>query len=159
KYDIIYTKPAFDIKEGVFFDRIDGYVIKIGKKEPNDSVIRNVVIYEQNNSGQQDNMIVADSGTMVVTPDKQNLIFTLKSGWRYQEKGERNVTSGTQLIRMGFKEYKKVMDLSSFKMNKTDDSTFRNNYQIRTITQLGGAIDSLRDINKNTVKQAAHNLA
>jgi lipopolysaccharide export system permease protein len=159
KYDIIYTKPAFDIKEGVFFDRIDGYVIKVGKKESNDSVIRNVVIYEQNNSGQQDNMIVADSGTMVVTADKQNLIFTLKSGWRYQEKGERNVTSGTQLIRMGFKEYKKVMDLSSFKMNKTDDSTFKNNYQMRTITQLGQAIDSLREINKNSVKQASHNLA
>ncbi len=159
KYDIIYTKPAFDIKEGVFFDRIDGYVIKVGKKEPNDSVIRNVVIYEQNNSGQQDNMIVADSGTMVVTPDKQNLIFTLKSGWRYQEKGERNVTSGTQLIRMGFKEYKKVMDLSSFKMNKTDDSTFKNNYQMRTILQLGRAIDSIKEINRGTVKQASRNLA
>lgn len=159
KYDIIYTKPAFDIKEGVFFDRIDGYVIKIGRKEANDSVIRNVVIYEQNNAGQQDNMIVADSGTMVVTADKQNLIFTLKSGWRYQEKGERNVTSGTQLIRMGFKEYKKVMDLSSFKMNKTDDSTFKNNYQMRTILQLGRAIDSLKEINRSTVKQASRNLA
>jgi len=159
KYDIIYTKPAFDIKEGVFFDRIDGYVIKVGKKESNDSVIRNVVIYEQNNSGQQDNMIVADSGTMVVTADKQNLIFTLKSGWRYQEKGERNVTSGTQLIRMGFTEYKKVMDLSSFKMNKTDDSTFKNNFQMRTIVQLGRAIDSLKEINKGTIKQASHNLA
>ena len=159
KYDIIYTKPAFDIKEGVFFDRIDGYVIKVGKKESNDSVIRNVVIYEQNNSGQQDNMIVADSGTMVVTADKQNLIFTLKSGWRYQEKGERNVTSGTQLIRMGFNEYKKVMDLSSFKMNKTDDSTFKNNFQMRTILQLGRAIDSLKEINKGTIKQASRNLA
>jgi lipopolysaccharide export system permease protein len=51
------------------------------------------------------------------------------------------------------------MDLSSFKMNKTDDSTFKNNYQMRTITQLGHAIDSLREINKNSVKQASHNLA
>ena len=33
KYDIIVTKPAFDIKEGVFYDRIEGFVIKIGKKE------------------------------------------------------------------------------------------------------------------------------
>ena len=159
KYDIIYTKPAFDIKEGVFFDRIDGYVIKIGKKESNDSVIRNVVIYEQNTSGQQDNMIVADSGTMVVTPDKQNLIFTLKDGWRYQEKGERNVTSGTQLIRMGFKQYKKVMDLSSFKMNKTEDSTFKNNFQMLTIVQLGRNIDSLKKADTRIVQQSSHSLA
>jgi lipopolysaccharide export system permease protein len=159
KYDIIYTKPAFDIKEGVFFDRIDGYVIKIGKKESNDSVIRNVVIYEQNNNGQQDNMIVADSGKMVVTPDKQNLIFTLKSGWRYQEKGERNVTQGTQLIRMGFKEYKKVMDLSSFKMNKTEDSTFKNNFQMKTIIQLGHDIDSLKLADNSLIKQSSRNLS
>ncbi len=158
KYDIIYTKPAFDIKEGVFFERIDGYVIKIGKKESNDSVIRNVVIYEQNNAGQQDNMIVADSGKMVVTPDKQNLIFTLKSGWRYQEKGERNVNQGTQLIRMGFKEYKKVMDLSSFKMNKTEDSTFKNNFQMKTLIQLGHDIDSLKKADNTLVKQSSRNL-
>jgi len=159
KYDIIYTKPAFDIKEGVFFDRIEGYVIKIGKKEANDSVIRNIVIYEQNNTGQQDNMIVADSGKMVVTPDKQNLIFTLKSGWRYQEKGERYVTSGTQLIRMGFKEYKKVMDLTSFKMNKTDDSAFKNNFQMLTIIQLGRNIDSIKKVDKGFIKQSTHSLA
>ena len=40
KYDIIVTKPAFDIKEGVFYDKLNGFAIKIGKKEANDSVIR-----------------------------------------------------------------------------------------------------------------------
>lgn len=153
KYDIIVTKPAFDIKEGVFFDRIEGFVIKIGKKEKDDSTIRNVVIYEQNNNGQTDNMIVADSGTMVVTPDKQNLIFTLKSGWNYQERGDRNVTNGTELIRMGFKKYKMVMDLSSFKMNRTDDSTFKNNFQMLTILQLGHSIDSLKQVDRQYAAQ------
>src|SRR6188474_2885291 len=33
KYDIIVTKPALDIKEGVFYDKLEGFVIKIGKKE------------------------------------------------------------------------------------------------------------------------------
>jgi lipopolysaccharide export system permease protein len=32
KYDIIVSKPALDIKEGVFFDKLDGYLIKLGKK-------------------------------------------------------------------------------------------------------------------------------
>ncbi len=47
KYDIIVTKPALDIKEGVFYDKIEGYVIKIGKKEKDDSTIRNVVLYQK----------------------------------------------------------------------------------------------------------------
>ncbi len=155
KADIIVAKPAFDIKEGVFYDRIEGFVIKIGKKEKDDSTIRNVVIYEQNTSGQQDNMLIADSGTMVVTPDKQNLIFTLKSGWRYQEKGERNVATGTELFRMGFKQYKKVLDLSSFKMNQTNDSNYRNNFQMVSIFQLTRRIDSLKKINSKFIEQVS----
>ena len=103
KYDIIVTKPAFDIHEGVFYDRIEGFVIKIGKKEKDDSTIRDVVIYEQN-GGNQDNMIIADSGKMVVTPDKQSLEFILKSGSRYQEKSNGGHTapnsSGCRLIRI-----------------------------------------------------------
>src|SRR6202034_691195 len=71
KYDIIVTKPAFDIREGVFYDRIEGFVIKIGKKEKDDSTIRNVVIYEQS-GGTQDNVIIADSGKMIVTPVKRS---------------------------------------------------------------------------------------
>src|SRR5690242_1780693 len=64
KYDIIVSKPAFDIKEGVFYDKIEGYVIKIGKKEKDDSTIRNVVIYQQNYSGTQDDIIIANNGKM-----------------------------------------------------------------------------------------------
>jgi len=49
KYDLIVSKPAFDIKEGVFYKKLDGYTIKVGRKQ-NDSIIHNVVIYEHNYS-------------------------------------------------------------------------------------------------------------
>jgi lipopolysaccharide export system permease protein len=156
KYDIIVTKPAFDIKEGVFYDRIEGFVIKIGKKEKDGSTIRNVVIYEQN-GGQTDNVIIADSGQMIVTPDKQSLEFILKSGTRYQEQGN-NTPGGSQLTRMSFKQYKKVMDLSSFRMNKTDDSTFKHNYQMLTLNQLTRSIDSIEKINAGYVAKAGKDI-
>jgi lipopolysaccharide export system permease protein len=152
KYDIIVTKPSFDIKEGVFYDKIEGFVIKIGHKGKDDSTIRDVVIYEAN-GGQQDNMIVANSGKMIVTPDKQSLIFVLRDGTRYQEKADGAV-GGSQLVRMSFKQYKKVMDLSSFKMNKTDDSTFKHNYQMLTLFQLGHSIDSIDKIDDGYIKKA-----
>jgi len=152
KFDIIYTKPAFDIREGVFYDRIDGFVIKIGHKDKNDSTIRDVVIYEQN--GTTDNVIVADSGKMVVSPDKHSLVFTLKSGSRYQEKATGNAYN-SQLVRMSFNTYKKVMDLTSFQMNRTADSNFRTNSQSQTIFQLGHAIDSIKVANVNAVIRAA----
>lgn len=153
KYDIIVTKPAFDIKEGVFYDRIEGFVIKIGKKEKDDSTIRDVVIYEQN-GGNGDNVIIADSGKMLVTPDKQSLEFILKSGSRYQEKANGGPYN-SQLVRMSFDTYKKVMDLSSFRMNKTDDSTFKNNNGMLTMRQLTHVIDSVRKIDSTYIAQAA----
>ena len=156
KYDIIMKKPALNIKEGVFFDKIEGFVIKIGKKEKDDSTIRNVVIYEQNNTGNaQDNVIIADRGTMVVAPDQQSLIFTLFDGSRYSEQaGKGGVQMGTELSRMSFRKYKKVMDLSTFKMTRTDDSSFRNNYQMKTLPQLGTSIDSVRRMTQEYSKRA-----
>jgi lipopolysaccharide export system permease protein len=144
KYDIIVSKPAFDIKEGVFYDKIDGYVIKIGKKEKDGSTIRDILIYQQN-FDLQDNIIVAEKGKMVITPDKKFLEFDLENGWNYRERGPHNTTN-TEFIRMGFKEYKKVFDLSSFKLNKTDDNTFKNNYQMLNMRQLSTVIDSLEKV-------------
>ena len=146
KYDIIMSKPAFDIKEGVFYDKIEGYVIKVGKKEKNDSVIRKVIIYEQNYN-LQDNILIAESGVMRITPDKRFLELVLRDGMRYEENGNR-LTTNTEFIRLGFKEYKKVLDLSSFALNRTNDSMFRNNWQMLSLRQLNLAVDSLE---KNTI--------
>jgi lipopolysaccharide export system permease protein len=141
KYDIIVSKPAFDIKEGVFYDKIEGYVIKIGQKSKDGSTIKNVIIYEKN-YGLQDNSLIAESGIMKVAPGNK-LEFDLRNGWRYQEKGSR-LTTNTEFIRLGFKEYKKILDLSSFKMNRTSDSAFIDNYKMLSVRQLRKTIDSLR---------------
>lgn len=141
KYDIIVSKPAFDIKEGMFYDRIDGYVIKIGKKEKDGTTIHDIVVYEKN-YGLQDNVIFAKHGQMRVSDDKRFLEFHLQDGWRYSEKGERNNLT-TEYVRMGFKNYKKVFDLSSFKLNKTEDSVFKDNWRMLSIRQLNKSIDSL----------------
>jgi lipopolysaccharide export system permease protein len=153
KFDIIVSKPAFDIKEGVFYDKIDGYIIKFGKKEKDGATIHDILIYQHNYTLLQDNVIVAKSGKMTISKDKKFLEFNLKDGWNYQEKGTRN-SLNTQLIRMGFKEYKKVFDLSSFKLNKTDDSTFKNNYQMLNMRQLATTIDSLENTTASYQKQS-----
>jgi lipopolysaccharide export system permease protein len=153
KYDIIVSKPAFDIREGVFYDKIDGYIIKIGKKDKDGSTIRDILIFQHNYSLLQDFATVAESGKMTISPDKKFLEFNLKNGWNYQVKGPRN-SINTELIRMGFVEYKKVFDLSSFKLNKTDDSAFKYNYQMLNMRQLGTTIDSIEHTTGNYSKQS-----
>ena len=146
-YDIRVAKPAFDIKEGIFYDKIPGYAIKVGKKEDDGATIRNVIIYE-NQYSLQDNIIIAEKGRMKVSDDKKFLEFDLENGWRYQEKGPYN-TIQTDYYRLGFKKYKKVFDLSSFDVLKTPDSMFKGSYQMLNVKQLRKSSDSIeKDIRK-----------
>lgn len=141
--DIVYAKPAFDLKEGVFYDKISGFAIKIGKKEPNDSIIRDVIVYEQGNPV-QDNFIIAESGIMRVSDNKRYLEFNLRDGWRYQERTDNSYSNNTEFVRMGFKEYKKQFDLSQLGFTgRTPDSVNKQNERVLTMRQLQKAIDSL----------------
>jgi lipopolysaccharide export system permease protein len=146
--DIVWSKPAFDLKEGVFYDKISGFSIKIGKKEANDSVIKDVIVYEQGNQ-LQDNFMIAKSGIMRVTEDKRFLEFNLKDGWRYQERGNIYDKVNSEFVRMGFKEYKKKFDLSTLGFSsRTADSVNKNNEKMYSMRQLDKTIDSLEKENK-----------
>ena len=141
KYEIIIAKPAIDLKEGIFYDKIDGYVIKLGKKESNDSVMHNITIFEKR-FGLQDNLIMAESGVMRVSANKKFLEFIMYNGWRYQERGARSTTN-TEFTRLYFKEYKKVFDLKSFQLNKTSDVLY--DPKMLSVRQLSKAMDSLQN--------------
>ena len=141
-YDITYKKPALDLKQGMFYNHIPGYAIKVGKKDNDGKTIHNVLIYEQQPT-LQDNSIVAEKGIMGVSADKKFLEFTLFNGYRYQERGNVMDTS-TEFIRLGFKEYKKLFDLSSLQMMNTSDTIFKNDYKMLSIRQLNTSIDSLK---------------
>ena len=82
---ILYKKPALDLKAGTFYTAIPGYAIKIAKKDPDGKTIHKVIIYEQQNS-LQDNCIIAEKGVMQLSADERYLEFTLQNGFRYQER-------------------------------------------------------------------------
>ncbi len=147
-YDLVNKKPAFDLKEGVFYTNIPQYSIKVARKEK-DSILHDVVIFETN-SGPQDNIIVAERGIMRVSDNKQFLEFTLQNGWRNEERGQRFNTN-SEYIRLGFKEYKKVLDISDLTLKTTPDSTYRDRYEMLSVRQLSKNIDSLE---KNNAKYA-----
>ncbi|MEO6188850.1 MAG: LptF/LptG family permease [Ginsengibacter sp.] len=151
-YNDIYKKsPAFDLKDGVFYNGFKGFSIKVGKKEKDKSTLHNVLIYEQN-YGIQDNTIISESGKMTVSDDKKFLEFRLKNGHRYEEKGNVN-SEQTEFISLGFKEYNKLFDLTQLNLQKTSDSLFMNNIRMKTLRQLDHAIDSLKKIPDSLIKR------
>lgn len=142
KTDIIVSKPAFDLKAGTFYDKIPGYVIKLGKKDEDNKTIHDVVIFVKN-YGLQDNLIIAKSGEMVVSPDHTKLQFILKNGWNYEETGNSTGVN-TQFTRMGFGEYHKDFDLTSFQLQNSDENQYKRDPKMMSIHQLNPAIDSIK---------------
>ncbi len=155
--DIFYKKPAFDLKEGQFFTYIPKYAIKVGEKNPDGKTIKRVLIYDQTNN-LQDNSIVAEKGVMQISDDKNYLEFNLENGFRYQEQG-RTMDSTTEFIRLGFKSFKKLFDLSILKKQTTNDSVFRNNFKMLSSRQLNRNIDSLTKQKDSLEKNQHKNLS
>lgn len=139
--DIFYKKPAFDLKEGVFFTYIPNYAIKAGKKDPDGRTIHDVLIYDQTNP-LQNNTIIAETGVMTSSADKKFLEFNLKNGYRYQENGTV-YDSTNEYIRLGFSSFKKLFDLSALQKQTTNDSVYRNNFKMLSARQINRSLDSL----------------
>ena len=143
--DIFFKKPAFELKEGVFFTHIPNYAIKAGKKDADGKTIHNILIYEQTNA-LQNNSIIAETGVMTISADKKFLEFNLTNGFRYQENGN-TADSSTEFIRLGFSSFKKLFDLSSLQIQNTPDSVNRNNFKMLSAGQISRSLDSLNKLN------------
>ncbi|MEX0882902.1 MAG: LptF/LptG family permease, partial [Cyclobacteriaceae bacterium] len=90
-YDIRMKSPAFDIKEGVFYNGIPNYSIKVNKKI--DEVrLQDVVIYDHTSGQGNLHLITADSGRMEPFFNDRYMMLTLYNGNSYQEgPGQRSI--------------------------------------------------------------------
>ncbi|MCX6247411.1 MAG: LptF/LptG family permease [Bacteroidetes bacterium] len=144
-FDIREKKLAFNIKEGVFYNGIDGYVIRVGKKDQDGNTIRDVMIYDHTRHQGNVSLTVAEWGKMELTPDKRFLTFRLYKGTNYEERTDlrnANVTHPFQHTR--FNEQYQQFDLSTFQLTRTDEKLFKNNFEMLNTNQLRKSIDSIQ---------------
>ncbi len=138
--DILRKSPAFNLKDGVFYNDFKGFSIKVAKKEK-DSILNNILIYEQSGNP-QDNTVISERGIMRMSTDKKFMEFKLRNGYRYEEKVQAGGVNN-EFIRLNFKEYNKLFDLSQLDIHFTADSFYKNNFKMQTLRQLDKVLDSL----------------
>lgn len=144
-WDIRNKKPAFDIKEGTFYNGIEGYQIKIGSKDKDNETIRDILIYEIKAGYSELSIIRAESGKMKLSDDKRLLYFTLFKGTRYEELVENNNYQKTvPATTTYFDEQKITFDLSNLDLKQTDKELFKGSAVMMNIKELQHAIDSAR---------------
>jgi lipopolysaccharide export system permease protein len=148
-YDVRQKKLAINIRDGIFYNGLDGFVINIGKKEPDGITIRKIMIYDHTRMQGNGKLVLADSGRMEQTADKSFMLLTLFNGTNYEEKGNRSEASKLPFSRTGFTSEVLKFDLSQFKMTHSDDEFFKNAYYMLNVHQLGYASDSLeKEVNR-----------
>jgi len=142
-YDVRNQKPALYIKEGVFYNGIEGYVIKVGSKDRDNQTIHNVMIYDHTENRGNTKLILADKGTMLMSDDDRYLILTLYNGKSYEERSKPKGADTKPMMRTEFQKEIIRFDLSAFKLTRTNEQLFKDNYQMLNLHQLAASSDSI----------------
>lgn len=144
-YDVQSKKPAVNIQEGMYYDGIDGFIIKIGKKDKDGKTLHNIMIYDHTEKNGNSKLTIAKSGKMELTNDNHFLFFTLYEGNNYNE--DLSTYDNLQkrpMIRSSFKEEFRRLDLSDFAYSKTNENLFKNHFQMLNLKQLTETEDTLK---------------
>jgi len=148
--DIRQQKPALSIDEGIFYNEIDNYIIRIGKKESDNQTIHDVLIYDHTRINNYTTLTYAKTGKMFMSKDKRFLVFHLKDGFiydenfRYSEERKTKKAHEISLLRGTFKEQQMCFDLSSFALQRTDEDLYKDSYEMLNVNQLDTMIDTMR---------------
>ncbi|MBS3774510.1 MAG: LptF/LptG family permease [Bacteroidales bacterium] len=150
RYDIKQQREELQIREGVFYNDIEGYSIKVGHKNPRTNLMKDIMIYEHNKEKGNAQVTVADSGYINMTSDESELLVTLFHGRSYAEMQESNKSKprGEEkqypFQQRTFDKETILIDISGFSFSRTDEQLFKDNYQMLSINELEKNRDSLR---------------
>jgi len=145
-YDIQKKKPALNIKEGIFYKDIEGFSIKVSKKEADGKTLKNIIIYDHTAKNGNDKIIIAESGIMQLTKNERFLELILYNGHSYIDIAKNNRKAKRPYRTIHFKEDLIRFNLSSFSTMNNSEDLYKGHYAMLSNRQLAVAIDSL-DIN------------
>jgi len=154
-HDIRNKKPAVDIKTGVFYSEIDGYVIRVMEKkelENGDDLLKDVMIYDHTNNSGNRKVTVADSAIMKMSEDKSYFSIRLFHGTDYQDQIEARTNKNHPLSRFSFEENEMRIELDGFDFSRTDENAFKHDYRLFNLQQLDNKKDTLLKHYNNTVE-------
>ncbi len=146
-YDLLQQKPAFDLKEGVFYNDIQGYSIKVASKNKDGKQVNDVIIYDHTKGRGNTTVIRARYAEISQSDDKRYLFFRLFHGKRYEEMvNQPTYYERNPYNEMFFEEQRIGFDLTQFSLNRTDVGLFKDFWKYKKMPQLREGADSLKGV-------------
>ena len=144
-FDIQKKKPSVNIVENEFYNDIDGFSIKVNKK--NNDTLLGVIIYDHNSQHTNDNIILAKTST--IFPDDRHLNINLNNGTAYSDLYSHQKDKDFEHQTLKFKKMILRFSLKDFDLQDSDERMWKDHYSMMNVTQLYNSIDTLSKIIKN----------
>ncbi len=136
--------PELDIPEGVFYDQIEGYNVYVKKKNRVNGMLYNVMIYNFSDGFDNAHIVVADSGKLEMTADKQHLRLNLYSGEQFENlKMQGNGLENVPYRRETFCEKHMIIVFDSG-FNMASSEFFQRDARSKNMHDLAFGADSIK---------------
>lgn len=144
-WDVRKKKPTLDLREDVFYNGLEGYSIRVSKKNAETGTLSDMIIYrhDENQPGNR-HVIRAKEGKMLKSESGRYLTLELLDGVSYDEAGNKRQEDSRPHITSEFERDLILMDLSAFDLQRTDEDLWKNHMKMLSLSQLQLAIDSLK---------------
>lgn len=152
-YDLQNTKISALITPGVFSDKIDGYSIKVDSGSNNH--FKGILIYAHNDPSII-KTIRAEEGIIYKSVNGNQIFFELHKGVISEELSPQspsfnslgeiipNPSNSHPSRRYSFDKATYKIDISGFKLSRTDEDLFKNQHEMLNVFQINDAIDSIQ---------------
>lgn len=151
-YDIQQTKAAIIFKEGIFFDDLDNYNIRIGKKKENGS-FEDILIYDYSEINPSQNytkdprdykrIINAKKGSITHPKNSSYMKLDLYDGFIFQEfDSETMKDSELPFMRYYFEKATLKMKLKSLDFERSNENSYSKDEHFLSLNQLKTLRDS-----------------
>jgi lipopolysaccharide export system permease protein len=151
-FDIRQKKPTVNIKEGIFYNGIENYSLRVGKKSENKDTLQEIFIYDHSAHVGNNVQMYAKTGKITTTADTSELVLILRDGNRYEELADNADPNGKRnLSQLNFKQLQVNIPLEDFKLKRTDEDLFKGNEEMLNVWQLDSVIDSTQRVLKRRI--------
>ena len=151
--DIQNTKAGIILKEGIFYNEMENFSIRVGKKSEDGKDLYDLVIYDYSGT-LKPNKIAADprdykriirsqQGRISQSKDKKKLLLDLVDGYIVQEMDPASVAnSDMPFMRYYFDKAALSFNLTSMEFEKSEDDVYENPEYLLSLSQIQELKDS-----------------
>ncbi len=151
--DIQQTKAAIVLKEGVFYNEVENFSIRVGEKDENGKDLYDLLIYDHSESAKHNSynrdprdhkrVIRAKRGRINQSDDKKQLLLELYDGYIVQEMSPNSIKDTKMpFMRYYFEEANLNFDLQGFELEKTDEDLYQKEEYLLNLAQIAELKDS-----------------